>query len=138
MSLQKIKNNIIKDLKGLIPELSFANYAFNISQLPSKKNIVIDVNFNQKLNNLPREFVIKIFKTKNIANKINSLKRLINQKILVPKILLFKNPYLVLEKISGYNLSDFVNENLRDIKEIKDLKSEILNKVTQSIEKLAE
>ncbi len=138
IDIKKIKKKIITDLKNQIPELTNSKYNFKITQLRSKKNFVVHLVFNKKPLNLPREFVIKIFRTKNIVSEINILKRLTNQKIPVPKILLFKNPYLVLKKISGVNLSDFINKNLIDVKELSDLNSNTLNKITQSIEKLAE
>lgn len=138
INILKTKKKIIDDLKELIPELVNNDYSFRIIPLHSKKNSVINLVFNKKPNKLPKEFAIKIFRTKNIANEVNILKRLNNQKLHVPKILLFHNPYLVLEKIDGVNLSDFINDNLADVKELNELNPEILNRIIISIEKLAE
>ena len=138
IDIQKTKNIIIKDLQKQIPELINNEYNFRITQLPSKQNSVVRLIFNKKPLKLPREFIIKIFRTRKIVSEINILKRLANQKIQVPKIILFKKPYLVLKKINGVNLSDFINKNLIGVKELKDLNSNMINKVTLSIEKLAE
>ncbi len=138
IDILKTKKKIIDDLKEQIPEFVNKNYSFRIIPFHSKKNTVVKIVFNKKPNKLPKEFAIKIFRTKNIANEVNILKRLNNQKLHVPKIILFHNPYLVLEKIDGVNLSDFINDNLADVKELNELNPEILNRIIISIEKLAE
>jgi len=138
INILETKKKIIDDLKEQIPELVNNDYSFRIIPLHSKKNTVINLVFNKKPNKFPKEFAIKIFRTKNIANEINILNRLNNQKLHVPKIILFHNPYLILEKIEGVNLSDFINDNLADVKELNELNPEILNRVIISIEKLAE
>lgn len=138
IDIQKTKKIIIEDLKEQIPEFTNKDYSFKIIPLHSKKNTVIKILFNKKPSNLPKEFAIKIFRTKNIVNEINILNRLNNQKLNVPKLLLVKNPFLILETIKGVNLSDFINKNLVNVKELKELDPEILSKITLSIEKLAE
>jgi len=138
INILETKKKIKNDLKEQIPELVNNDYSFKIIPLHSKKNTVINLVFNKKPNKFPKEFAIKIFRTKNIANEINILNRLNNQKLHVPKIILFHNPYLILEKIEGVNLSDFINDNLADVKELNELNPEILNRVIISIEKLAE
>ncbi len=138
INIKKVTKDIIRDLNEEIPELIKDGYKFKITQLHSKKNVVVKLKFNKKPNNFPIETTIKIFRTKNIVSEINILKRLENQKIKVPKLLLFKNPYLILEKLNGINLSDFINDNLIDIKELNDLKPELLRQIIFSIEKLAE
>ena len=138
IDIKKTKKIIIKDLKDQIPEFLNKEYSFKIIPLHSKKNSVFKIIFNKKPTKLPKEFAIKIFRTKNIVNEINILKRLNNQKLNVPKLLLIKNPYLILETINGVNLSDFINNNLEDVKELNELDPGILNKITLSIEKLAD
>jgi len=136
MDLQKIKSRMIRDLKEQIPEIRSDN--FEISEFPSKQNSVINVLFDKKPSKLPKEVVVKIFHTKNIAHEINILTRLKNQKFHVPSILLFRNPYLVLEKVSGTNLCDYINEKLKGTQQLEDLDSEIRTQIIHSIEKLAE
>jgi len=138
MSLQKIKSKIAKDLKGVIPEFRNKEYDFNITELESRKNSVINLVFDKKPLSFPKEFIIKIFKTKNIVSENNILIRLKNQNFRVPKVLGLKKPYLILEKVQGINLCDFVNDNLRDTEELNDLTSDIKKQVIQSIERLAE
>ena len=136
MDLQKIKSKMVLDLKEQIPEIESNN--FQISELPSKQNSVVNVLFDKKPSKLPKEVIIKIFRTKNIVHEINILNRLKNQKFLVPTILFFQNPYLILEKVSGTNLCDFINEKLKGTQQLEDLDSEVRNQIIQSIERLAE
>jgi len=138
MSLQKIKSKIRKDLKGIIPEVRNKDFNYNITELPSKKNTVINLIFDKKPRDFPKEVVIKIFRTKNIVSENNILIRLKNQNFRVPEILSLKKPYLILEKVQGVNLSDFINEKLKNSEELDDLPLDVKNQVIKSIEKLAE
>ncbi len=136
MDLQKIRSKMVRDLKEQIPEINDDN--LQISELPSKQNSVINVLFDKKPSKLPKEIIIKIFRTKNIVHEINILNRLKNQKFRVPTILFFQNPYLILEKVSGTNLCDFINEKLKGTQQLEDLDSDVRNQIIQSIERLAE
>jgi len=138
MSLPKIRGKLGKDLKKIIPEIVRKDYNFELSEFPSKNNSVINIIFDKKPLNLPKEFVIKIFHTVQMATEINILRRLKNQHFNVPKVLLFKLPYLILEKVNGVNLCDFINDNLKAIEDLEDLDSDIKNQITISIDKLAE
>ncbi|MFX0006166.1 MAG: hypothetical protein ACFFAV_05490, partial [Candidatus Hermodarchaeota archaeon] len=111
MDLQKVQTRMIRDLIPQIPELNQKN--IQVTELPSKKNSVINVVFEKKPSKLPNEVVIKIFHTKNIVHEINILNRLKNQNFHVPRILFFQKPYLILEKVKGINLCDFINEKLK-------------------------
>ena len=97
MDLQKIRSRMVRALKNQIPELNQDN--IQLMALPSKKNFVFNIVFDKKPTKLPKEVIIKIFRTKNIAHEINILNRLKNQKFHVPSILLFRKPYLILEKV---------------------------------------
>ncbi|MFX0145038.1 MAG: hypothetical protein ACFE9C_13295 [Candidatus Hodarchaeota archaeon] len=136
MDLHKIQSKMIKDLKQQIPEFNSDN--IEITELPSKKNYVLSVVFDKKPSKLPKEVVIKIFKTKNIAHEINILNRLKNQNFHVPRILFFQKPYLILEKVNGTNLCDFINDKLKGTHKLDDLDSKVRKDIIQSIEKLAE
>lgn len=138
MSLQKIKSKIGKDLKGIIPEVRNKDFNYNITELQSKKNTVINLIFDKKPRDFPKEVVIKIFRTKNIVSENNILIRLKNQNFRVPEILCLKKPYLILEKVQGVNLCDFINEKLKNSEELDDLPLDVKNQVIKSIEKLAE
>ena len=138
MSLQAIKNKVRKDLRRLIPEFGDNKENFQIIKLKSRKNFVYDVSFDNKPQNLPKEFVIKVFNTKNIVSENNILIRLKNQNFHVPKIFVLKKPYLILEKIKGDNLCDFINDNLNDTKQLNELSSKLKNQIIHYIEKLAE
>ncbi|MFW9901667.1 MAG: hypothetical protein ACFFDY_10290 [Candidatus Thorarchaeota archaeon] len=136
MDLQKIKSKMVQDLHEQIPEIT--NNAIQIFEIPSKKNSVIQLKFDRKPSKIPQEVVVKIFRTENIANEINILNRLKNQKFHVPGILFFQNPYLFLEKVNGVNLCDFINEKLKGTEQLDDLDSETRTQIVQSTEKLAE
>jgi len=136
MDLQKIRIKMIRDLRDQIPGLS--QDIFKMTELPSKKNIVINIEFDKKPTKLPKEIVVKIFRTKNIVNEINILNRLKNQKFHVPNILFFRKPYLILEKLNGTNLCDFINEKLKGVQNLYELNSKERNEIIHSIEKLAE
>jgi len=136
MDIHKIKNKMLQDLKEQIPELTIDQ--IQISELPSKKNSVIELKFDKKPSKLPQKVVVKIFRTENIANEINILNRLRNQHFHVPSILFFHNPYLFLEKVEGTNLCDFINKRLKGTKQLDDLDSEIRTQIVNSIERLAE
>jgi len=136
MDIHKIKNKMLQDLKEQIPELTTDE--IQISELPSKKNSVINLKFDKKPFKLPQEVIVKIFRTENIVHEINILNRLRNQHFHVPSILFFHNPYLFLEKIEGTNLCDFINERLKGTKQLDDLDSETRTQIVNSIERLAE
>jgi Ser/Thr protein kinase RdoA (MazF antagonist) len=136
MDLQKVQSRMVRDLKQQIPELTIEN--IKITELPSKKNSVINVEFDKKPSKLPKEVVVKIFRTKNIVHEINILNRLKNQNFNVPRILSYQKPYLILEKVNGTNLCDFINEKLKGTQNLDELDSKERNEIIQSIEKLAE
>ncbi len=138
MSLLKIKSKIKKDLKGVIPEFRKDNYNFVINELKSRKNTVVNLVFDKKPQDFPKEFVIKIFRTKNIVSENNILIRLRNQNFHVPKIFSLKKPYLLLEKVKGVNLCDFINDNLKNTEKLDDLDSNLKNQIISSIKKLSE
>lgn len=136
MEVQKVQSRMVKDLKQQIPE--FVQDNIKVTELPSKKNSVVIVVFDRKPSKLPKEVVVKIFRTKNIAHEINILNRLKNQNFHVPSILFFQKPYLILEKVNGTNLCDFINEKLKGTKSLDELDSNVRNQIIQSLEKLAE
>jgi len=137
MSLQAIRRKLVKDLRGVIPEIRKDNYNFKLYELKSRKNTVLNLVFDKTLQDFPQEFVVKIFRTKNIVSENNILTRLKNQNFHVPKIFSLKKPYLILEKIEGINLCDFINDNLKDTEELGDLDSDLKTQITSSIEILA-
>jgi len=136
MDLKKIRTKMVRNLKDQIPGLSQDN--FKITELPSKKNSVVKIEFDKKPTKFPKEIIVKIFRTKNIVHEINILNRLKNQKFFVPRIIFFRKPYLILEKVNGTNLCDFINEKLKGTQNLDELDSEIRNQIIKSIESLAE
>ncbi len=134
MDVTRIKQKIKHDLKDEIHELK---NKFSLNQLPSKKNLVYHLKFEKNPKNYPKQLIIKIFRTNNAENEYRTLKKLETQELHVPKVLLYKRPYLILEKIDGVNLCDFINENLIKVTQLKDLSQEMQKNLIYCIEMLA-
>jgi tRNA A-37 threonylcarbamoyl transferase component Bud32 len=110
---------------------------FILFPIKSKKNTVVGLTFNRATERLPKEVIVKIFKTDNADNEFKTLTRLKNQNLSIPDVLFYKQPYLILEKIKGINLCDFINEKLINIEDLESLDSETKDEISESIEKLA-
>ena len=134
MVAQDIKRIIIDDLINEIPELS---EGFSLSQYKSKKNFVYDLVFQKRPKIFPKQLILKVFQTENADYEYNMYKKLEAQNLPIPKVLLFKKPYLILEKINGINLCDLVNNNLVNMVKLDDLNPTALDMILLSIKKLA-
>jgi len=121
MELLKIRQDLIIHLREDLPELVDKFNHFILSQFQSKKNTVVHLTFNRKTESLPKEVVIKIFTNESADNEYDTLKHLYEQEILVPKIIFYKKPFLILEKIEGINLCDFINDRLLKVADLSKL-----------------
>ena len=137
MELLEIRKELITGLKGDLPELVDKFNHFLLRNLPSKQNSVVLLTFNKETVNLPRESVVKIFRTDNGEHEFKILKKLKDQKLLVPDILFYKNPYLILKKVEGINVCDFINKRLVNVESIDDLESDIREDIVLCITTLA-
>ena len=137
MDSEKIKEQIINDLKEQIPELIDGENDFILNRLTSKKNIVFELIFEKKPENLPKIVILKLFRTEFARIEYEALKKVENQDLIIPKVLFYKNPYMILEKISGINLSTYINTSLTNIHTLHDLKLQDRKKLTRSIKRLA-
>ncbi|MFX1411228.1 MAG: hypothetical protein ACFFA6_12835 [Promethearchaeota archaeon] len=137
MDIEKIKKKFAKNFKDEISGFSGDLDKFSLKQLPSKKNFVYELTFIRKPRNFPKELILKKFQTKNVENEIKTYKKLENQDIAIPKLFIFKKSYLLLEKLNGTNLCDYINNTLLKITRLDDLDSEIKKKIVNSVEKLA-
>jgi len=137
MELLKIRQDLIIHLKEDLPELVDKFNHFILAQFQSKKNTVVHLTFNRKTESLPKEVVIKIFTNDNIDNEYDTLKQLFEQEILVPKIIFYKKPFLILEKIEGINLCDFINDKLLGVADFDSLDTITKQELGMCIEKLA-
>ncbi|MHA1728700.1 MAG: hypothetical protein ACTSWY_08195 [Promethearchaeota archaeon] len=137
LTIEKIKEAFARDLKGEIPELADDSNNFTLKPLPSKKNLVFRVIFNKETERFPKELILKIYRSKNSLNEYEKLKKLEKQNFFTPKILFYQDPYLLLEKINGINLCDFINDNLKDFNKIEDLSFDVRKKIEESIGSLA-
>ncbi|TFG26589.1 MAG: hypothetical protein EU532_09410 [Promethearchaeota archaeon] len=134
MVAQEIKGIIIKDLSNEIPELS---EGFSLNQYKSRKNFVYDLVFKVRPKNIPKQIILKVFQTENADYEYSIYKKLEPQNLPIPKVLLFKKPYLILEKINGINLCDLVNNNLINTTKLEDVNQTTLDMILMSIKKLA-
>jgi len=137
MELFKIRKELITELREDFPELVDKFNHFILAQFQSKKNIVIHLTFIRKTELLPKEIVIKIFRNNNADIEHDILKQLYNQELQVPKIIFFKDPYLILEKIEGFNLCDFINYRLYRVADLDSLDTKSKNELLMCIESLA-
>lgn len=137
MELFKIRKDIIIHLKDDFPELIDKFNHFILSQYTSKKNTVVHLTFNKKTESFPKEIIIKIFKNDNADKEYATLKQLHEQNILVPNIIFYKKPYLILERIEGINLCDFINDRLLKVADLDGLDAITKKEILMSIEELA-
>jgi len=137
MEAQRIKRKIINDLKKYLPDFAEKSNQFTLNKLPSKKNLVYDLIFKNKPKTLPKELIIKIFRTINAEKEFLTFKKIENQNLFIPKIIYFEKPYLILEKIEGINLCDYINDNLIGKTSLDDLDSYLRDRLIFSIKKLA-
>jgi len=138
MELLEIRKEIVSNLKADLPELVDKADFFNIVHLPSKKNTVVHLSFNRPIGRFPKDIVVKIFRTNNIEIEYTILEQLNKQKILVPKILFHKPPFLILEKVKGMNLCDYINIKLKNSEDLSGLDKIQEENILTSIEKLAQ
>ena len=137
MELLKVRKELITNLKEDFPELVDKFNHFILAQFQSKKNTVIHLTFIRKTESLPKEVVIKIFRNDNADTEYDILKRLYKQDLPVPNILFFKKPYLILEKIEGFNLCDFINYRLYKRANLDSLDTKSKKELLLCIERLA-
>ena len=138
MEILKTRKDLITDLKEDLPELVDKFNHFILFPIKSKKNSVVGLMFNRDTLHLPKEVFVNIFRTNNADIEYNTLTKLKEKNLFVPDVLFYKQPYLILEKIKGVNLCDFINEKLEGVVELGHLNPEIKTEITHSIEKLAD
>ena len=137
MELLEIRKEIITGLKQDLPELVDKFNHFILKYLPSKQNSVVLLTFIKETDHLPRECVVKIFRTEKSEKEVEILKQLKIQKLLVPRVLFYKNPFLILEKVDGINLCEYINDNLVNMEFFDDLDQDTRKNIISSITQLA-
>ncbi|MFW9898450.1 MAG: hypothetical protein ACFFDO_04240 [Candidatus Thorarchaeota archaeon] len=138
MDTNKIKKKVLNDLKKEIPELIKGADKFSLNRLSSKKNIVYELNFDKKPRKFPKQVILKLFRTNYAEKEYKALIQLEKQSLEIPKVLFFKKPYIILKKVNGVNLCDYINDNLVNISTLDDLDSKIRNNIFLALKKLAE
>lgn len=137
MNSQIVKKETLFDLKDQLPELIDDNFKVTINRLPSKKNLVYELIFEKKPQKYPKEIIVKHFRSEHAMKEYETLLKLKELDLSIPKPLYFKNPYLILERISGINLCDFINEKLVNTTKLDDLHAEQRDMVVNSVKLLA-
>lgn len=105
-----LKKEVLKDLKEIMPRLEVSTAKI----LKAQKNFVILITLNNpKL--FPKEIVVKKISSKNFKIEYENLISNYQNGILVPKILAYRKPYIIMERIEGLNLCDILNEDLENM-----------------------
>ncbi|MBD3195628.1 MAG: hypothetical protein GF317_11260 [Candidatus Lokiarchaeota archaeon] len=136
---EKEKEELFLRLRWDLPEIfGLIDMDISLNKLKSKRNSVYAICLRKSLLNFPEKIVLKLYNTENFKKETKVLSNLSKQKINVPDILFFRNPYLLLNKIEGINLCDFINERLLNSKSLEELKLETRKELKTSIKSLAE
>lgn len=138
MELHRIRNKIIKDLAAEIPELEDPLNQFSINLMKSRKNIVCELKFEKKPKKYPKTTILKLFRTDFSDNEYEILLKFKNQDLSVPNVLLYHKPYLLLEKLTGENLCDYINDKLKNTTQLSELDAEIRTEVEMAVFRIAE
>ncbi len=137
MELLELRKEIISGLKQELPELVDKFNHFLLQKLPSKQNSVLLLTFNKETESLPRLCILKIFRTENADKEVEILTKLKKQNLLVPEILFYKKPYLILEKVDGINACDYINDKLIGVEDFNDLEEITRQEILLCIKSLA-
>ncbi|MHA1150451.1 MAG: RIO1 family regulatory kinase/ATPase domain-containing protein [Promethearchaeota archaeon] len=139
MSDEKIINvRLLENLTESFPYIFKDNIDFKIKTYKSKKNIVLGIIFDKKVNPNKEDMVVKIFKTDNADNEFHSLLRLLEQNHSVPRLIDYNKPFLLMEMIQGKNLCDYINDKLVNVKHLEELESKARQKMILSVKMLAQ
>lgn len=130
---KKFDSELRKDL----PELFDSSTNFSLKRIPSKKNVVFDLKFKKEPKEYPAQVILKVFKTDHYQTELNALKKLKTQELRVPEVLFEGDNYLLMEKIQGNNLCDFINDNLTGNKHLSELGTQISLELVKAVKELA-
>lgn len=123
-----LKKEVLRDLKEILPEIEITT----IKNLKAGKNLIFLISLKNP-QTLPEEIIIKKISTKSFITEHENLISNYQKGILVPKIYAFKKPYILMEKIDGFNLCDLLNDDLDNSTEnsIYIVKKEIFEKLAE-------
>lgn len=123
-----LKKEVLRDLKEILPEIEITT----IKNLKAGKNLIFLISLKNP-QTLPEEIIIKKISTKSFITEHENLISNYQKGILVPKIYAFKKPYILMEKIDGFNLCDLLNDDLDNSTEnsIYIIKKEIFEKLAE-------
>lgn len=125
--------NLPENISKIIGELD----NISVERLKSKKNLVFDLSIKSSLDEPQKNYILKYYRTKNADNEYSTLSHLHKQGLVIPSVISYEKPFLLLEKIDGINLCDIINEPLNKINELAELEPEIRKKIIKSIDMLA-
>lgn len=115
-------------MNEIIPKIEITT----IKNLKAGKNLIFLISLKNP-QTLPEEIIIKKISTKSFITEHENLISNYQKGILVPKIFAFKKPYILMEKIDGFNLCDLLNDDLDNSTEnsIYSVKKEIFEKLAE-------
>ncbi|TFF97940.1 MAG: hypothetical protein EU547_02960 [Promethearchaeota archaeon] len=136
---KKMKESLIGELNVSFPQIFSSNPKdYLIEQLKSKRNEVYEIRFKNPKKNIPQKVILKRFIANTFDKEISTLKKLKAQNLSVPSILSYKKPYLILQKIEGKNLCDFINLKLTSTNRLSKIPPKPRDQLVSSIKLLAE
>lgn len=140
MSEKVVKVKIIKSLIESFPEIFERNPHFKLERFQSKKNVVFCVKFSKENHKgkVPKDIIVKFFKTPNADKEYEVLVNLKERGYFVPKVIAYKKPYLIMEKVGGKNLCDYINDKLSSYKKLNELDKKAREKLELCTKMLAD
>ncbi|MGV9173882.1 MAG: hypothetical protein ACOC35_15140 [Promethearchaeia archaeon] len=130
---------LFKYLLSGIPELNGLD--FTTKYYKSKKNLVYELTFEKYPEKYPNSIVIKKFplNSEKMEKEIEILSKLNKQQLNVPKLLFYDKDefFLILEKIEGQNVCDYINDTLSKHTDIADLSPSKRENIITAVEQLA-
>ena len=133
-----ISVRLLENLTESFPYIFKEKIDFKIETYKSKQNIVLAIIFDKKIDPNKEDVVVKIFQTENAENEFQTLLKLLEQNNLVPRLIDYNKPFLIMEMIQGKNLCDYINDKLVNTKDLIELEQKERDKIILSIKMLAQ
>lgn len=131
---------LFQSLFNGIPELKGIDFAANYYK--SKKNLVYEIKFNKKPLDYPKTLVLKKFplNSEKMGREIKTLQILEQQKLNIPHLLYYdqEDYFLILEKVEGLNVCDYINNSLMGYSQLGELDNSVEKKIISAVDLIAE
>ncbi|MBY9007292.1 MAG: hypothetical protein KGD63_11100 [Candidatus Lokiarchaeota archaeon] len=134
-------NEQIPILSEILDNLTFIfdnpEVTYSLIPIKSHKNPIYELTLTNQTKNTSEVYIIKRLQIESANIEYNSIKLLKKQNMNVPSVLLYKNPFIIQEKIIGTDLCDYINENLIGKKDLSEVPNEIKDNLYNAIKLLA-